>query len=147
MSGVCPSGVGMFTFTPASSSRCTMVSWPMQEAYINGVQPPQFFLFKSTSPLNNKKIQLNYWPGAHKQMPVVSATTTALKDLNINNPALKPAWKCLPALESSIKSLGVFKSAALALHSFVPKNTCRVPWDCPCCNVRQTCTARKTLSH
>lgn len=80
-------------------------------------------------------------------MPVVSATTTALKDLKINNPALKPAWKCLPALEASIKSLGVFKSAALALHNFVPKNTCRVPWDCPCCNVRQTCTARKTLSH
>lgn len=64
-------------------------------------------------------------------MPVVSATTTALKDLKINNPALKPAWKCLPALEASIKSLGVFKSAALALHSFVPKNTCRVPQDCP----------------
>lgn len=50
--GVRPFGVAAFTFTPASSSRLAMLSWPMQAAYMSGVHPPRFFLSRSTSRLD-----------------------------------------------------------------------------------------------
>lgn len=49
--GVKPLAVAALTFTPASRRRFTMLSWPIYEAYISGVQPPMFLPSRFTSRL------------------------------------------------------------------------------------------------
>lgn len=53
--GVNPLAVAALTSTPASSRRFTMLSWPIYEAYISGVQPPMFLPSRSTSRLRQNQ--------------------------------------------------------------------------------------------